>query len=380
MTPRTVVYISPSSRLLGARRSLLQLAANLDPARYRPVVITKPKGDLVDALKEAGVAVRPLFMGEWRKGRYLLSRPLKIAAIARIAREEGAALIHCNEFHSNPYAVRAARRAGNPPVVTHMRLTITARQIRNYDLRRADRVLCVSQAAARDFEVWSDWRERVEVVYNGVDLREFKSSLSRQEARNRLGLGASHFVVGQFGLISPRKRPHLLLNAAAILREDASLRDRLRVLLVGSPGRSDTEYARELHEIVAREGLLDMVRFIPFTPGVVDLYQACDVNALLSSEEGFGRTIIEAGALGIPSVGSRIGGIPELIEDGQTGFLVAGEDDGAELAERLRALDAVPGLCQEMGRTARTHVETHFSIQNHAQKIMEIYDRLLQST
>ena len=91
MTPRTVVYLSPSSRLLGARRSLLQLAANLDPARYRPVVITKPKGDLVDALEEAGVAVHPLFMGEWRKGRYLLSRPLKIAAIARIAREEGAA-------------------------------------------------------------------------------------------------------------------------------------------------------------------------------------------------------------------------------------------------------------------------------------------------
>jgi glycosyltransferase involved in cell wall biosynthesis len=113
---------------------------------------------------------------------------------------------------------------------------------------------------------------------------------------------------------------------------------------------------------------------------VVDLYQACDVNALVSSEEGFGRTIIEAGALGIPSVGSRIGGIPELIEDAQTGFLVGGEDDGAELAERLRALDAVPAMCQEMGRAARTRVETHFSIQRHARKIMEIYDRLLQST
>jgi glycosyltransferase involved in cell wall biosynthesis len=380
MTPRTVLYISPSSRLLGARRSLLQLTTNLDPARYRPVVITKPKGDLVDALEEAGVTVHPLFMGEWRKGRYFLSRPFKVAAIARIARRENAALIHCNEFHSNPYGVRAARRAGGLPVVTHMRLSITPRQIRNYDLCRAARVLCVSRAAARDFEVSEDWRERVEVVYNGVDLREFQSSLSLEEARARIGLSASDFVVGQFGLTSPRKRPHLLLRAAAILRNDATLRGRLRVLLVGSPGRSDASYAQELRETVAREGLEEMVRFIPFTPQVVDLYRACDVNTLVSNDEGFGRTIIEAGALGVPSVGAKVGGIPELILSGETGFLVSGEDDGAELAERLRTLSADPNWRREMGRAARTRVETHFSIQSHARKVMDIYDHLLKGT
>ena len=85
MPTRTILYLTPSSRLLGARRSLLQLATHLDPARYRPVVVAQGPGDLVDALRTAGVAVHLHFMGWWRKGRYMILRPFKIAGLARLA-------------------------------------------------------------------------------------------------------------------------------------------------------------------------------------------------------------------------------------------------------------------------------------------------------
>jgi glycosyltransferase involved in cell wall biosynthesis len=374
MPARTILYLTPSSRLLGARRSLLELATTLDPARYRPVVAAQGPGDLVDALNDAGIPVRLYFMGWWRKGRYMLLRPFKIAGLARLARAEGAALIHCNEFHSSPYAVRAARRAGGLPVVAHMRLSITPRQIRNYNLARADRVICVSQAAARDFDVWPDRDKRVEVIYNGVNLERFSADADRAQSRICLGLLESDFVVGQFGLISPRKRPHLLIRAAAILKNKVP---DLRVLIVGSPGRSDLDYARELESSVAAQGLEDRVRFVPFTPNVTSVYAACDLNALVSNDEGFGRTIIEAGAMCIPSVGTRIGGIPELIKDGETGYIVDDNDDGSQIASVLLEMAGNREKCREMGRRARRRVEAEFSIRRHAERVMDVYDRLL---
>ena len=434
MAPRTILYLTPSSRLLGARRSLLQLVTHLDPARYRPVVAVQTDGDLVEALQDAGVPVRRQFLGWWRKGRYMPLRPLRIWQLARLARHEGAALIHCNEFYSTPYAVRAAQHVRVPgdetqpsrrhsgdfaasslqplasslPVVAHMRLSITPRQIAQYDLRRAARILCVSEAAARDFDVWPDRATRVEVVYNGVDLDEFAPRISRGEARRRLGLADSGaaFVVGQFGLLSPRKRPHLLIEAAALAH--ARLPG-LRLLIVGSAGRSDGPYEAQLHALVVERGLGDSVRFVSFTPDVVNLFTACDVNALISNDEGFGRTIIEAAVQGIPSIGARVGGIPELIEDGRTGLLLPAENDSASrgqsdavtqaqfgaaardqvgaamqadgdpraLAEALVALGSDVARRAELGRAAHARVVERFSIARHAEQVMAVYDRLL---
>jgi glycosyltransferase involved in cell wall biosynthesis len=194
----------------------------------------------------------------------------------------------------------------------------------------------------------------------------------------RFRLGPEHFVIGQFGLVSPRKRIHLLLNAAALLKEGHLGNVQPRLLIVGSPGKSDLEYEQSLRRLVVDKGLQEIARFIPFTPDVADIYRACDVNVLVSNEEGFGRTIIEAGAMGIPSVGARVGGIPEIIEDGETGLLVPEDDDGTALADRLRLLISHPARRAEMGEAARRRVADLFSIEKHAERIMAIYDRLLE--
>ena len=154
--PKTVLYLTPSSKLLGARRSLLALADTLDSARWRPIVCGQSRGDLGHELAKHDIAFEVLKLGWWRKGKYFLRRPFAIRALAALVQSHKVDLIHCNEFYPNPYAVRARdiaeKKTGRRiPVVTHMRLTITERMIRNYDLRRAEAIAVVSEKAGEDF-------------------------------------------------------------------------------------------------------------------------------------------------------------------------------------------------------------------------------------
>lgn len=378
MPPRTVLHITPSARLLGARRSLLQLVTNLDPSRYRPVVAAQSEGALLDALRQAGVETHVLPLGWWRKGRDMLLRPWRIGQLARLAARTGAHILHCNEFYPAPYAVRAAARAGGIPVVAHMRLSITPRQLRHYHLERVARIVCVSQAAARDFAPWPpEWRRRVEVIYNGVDLRAFAPPGRRDATRRHLGLAPDDFVAAQFALVSPRKRQHLLIEAAAHLRDRLP---GLRVLIVGSPGKSDGPYAARLRRQVEERGLGDAVRFVDFTPDVAPLYEACDVNILVSNDEGFGRTPIEAGAMGIPSIGARVGGIPEVIADGETGTIVPADDDGSALARALADMAGDAERRHALGQAALRRARDTFSIERHVDRMMDLFDEVLRES
>src|SRR5688572_10952428 len=158
--------LTPSSRLLGARRSLLALAESLDPERWRPVVCGQTHGQLGEALDARGIPMHVLKLGWWRKAKYFLWRPFAIARLTALARSVGADLIHCNEIYPNPYAIRAAAAVrcpeGSPcegqtiPVVTHVRLSLKPGMIRKYDLQRADRIVVPSASLIQDFAELED--------------------------------------------------------------------------------------------------------------------------------------------------------------------------------------------------------------------------------
>ncbi|MBI1784511.1 glycosyltransferase, partial [Candidatus Sumerlaeota bacterium] len=157
-SPKNVLYLTPSVRLLGARRSLLTLVTHLDRSRWNPIVCGQSHGDLETELLDQNIPYKILKTGWWRKGKYFLWRPFAIAQLAALIRRLNVDLVHCNEIYPNPFAVRAAK-GRRVPVITHMRLTVTPRMIRNYDLRRAQMIIVPSEAAGRDFDIWPDREE-----------------------------------------------------------------------------------------------------------------------------------------------------------------------------------------------------------------------------
>jgi glycosyltransferase involved in cell wall biosynthesis len=145
-------------------------------------------------------------------------------------------------------------------------------------------------------------------------------------------------------------------------------------MFVGNAHRGQESFEKELRRRIEETPILrDRVHVFPYTRQILPYYEALDVNLLISREEAFGRTIIESAALGAPSIGSRVGGIPEIIADGSTGILVESEAVDP-LADAIFRLGFDPELRTRMGEAAFRHTAQNFSIASHAQKMMTLYD------
>lgn len=371
-----VLHLSPSVRLLGARQSLLTLVTHLDRERYEPLVaVPFRQGGLPEALDEIAVKHHTVRMGQWRKVKFWWRIPIDVNALTRIARREKIGLIHCNEPHVIPYALKVAEKL-RLPVVSHLRLdNVDQKLVTNYSLAKVDHTIAVSEAVAAQMDPFVENRtERVTVVPNGVDAEAMLArALKREEARKRFGLKPGDLLLAQVGLISPRKQCHIAIEAFSKI---AWKFGSARLYFVGNPGKSDGAYAKALQADIERRGLLDRVMLLPFRRDIETLYAALDLNMLVSEQEGFGRVLIEAGAFGVPSIASTAGGIPEVVTDGESGLLVP-PGDPAAIAKALEAALSSEPYRAQLGEAMRQKVMDRFSGEAHAQMVMDVFDKVL---
>ncbi|MBX3730392.1 MAG: glycosyltransferase family 4 protein [Candidatus Sumerlaeia bacterium] len=366
-----ILFLTPSVRLLGARQSLLALVTHL-PSRVEPLVVCPAATGLTEQLQHFAVPVEVIPHGAWRKvtGR-LTAHFRQIPALRRLLRHFRPDLIHCNEYHSVPQAVTAVGdRGGRVGVTAHVRLGLPPGHIAKYRLEGCRRIVAVSQAC-KSLLAGTPLEARTDVVYNGVDVRNLTGRPADRSLRAQFGWADDDLVVGLLGLVSPRK--HQLVAAEAVARANARGVP-VRLLLAGDAFKSSLDYGHRLRERLAAEDLRGKAQWVPFAADVAPLYSACDANLLISAEEGFGRTIIEAGALGVPSIGTRIGGIPELIREGETGYLV-GEGSVEDLSDCLERLWRDRARLTAIGDAARRHVLAHFTIEAHVAAMIDFWQR-----
>ncbi len=372
-----ILFLTPSVRLLGARQSLLALVQRL-PNDVEPLVICPGEGGLTEELRQFNVSCEVVPHGAWRKlGGWLTANLRQMPQLRRIAQEFAPNIIHCNEFHSTPQGVMVARAWGNSGgkvgVTSHIRLGITPRQIKNYHLAGCQRIVAVSDACRSLFE-GSGLIDRVRVVYNGVDVSRFSGATRDRSLRESFGWGDETLVFGLLGLVSPRKNQ--MIAAEAIAQANAAGVP-ARLLLAGDAFKSTLEYGDRLRERLKADDLRDKVQWLPFQQDVASLYGAMDVNMLISGEEGFGRTIIEAGAMGIPSIGARTGGIPELIRESESGWLVP-EGDASALATAMGEIWGMREKLAKVGESAQKHVTANFTIEAHVEAMMHVWNEVLE--
>jgi D-inositol-3-phosphate glycosyltransferase len=235
----------------------------------------------------------------------------------------------------------------------------------------ADRLVANTDQEARQLvEHYGADPARTLVVPPGVDLDRFSPG-DRRAARRSVGVPADALLLLFVGRIQPLKAPDVLLGAAAqMLADDPSLRDRLRVHVIGAPSGSGLEAPRQLQELAARLGIADVVRFLPPQPPqrLAEHYRAADVTVVPSHNESFGLVALEAQACGTPVVAAAVGGLRTAVRDGVSGVLVDGHDPAGYAA----AVRTVLARRELLGAGARRHA-SQFSWERTADSLVDAY-------
>lgn len=207
---------------------------------------------------------------------------------------------------------------------------------------------------------------KVFVIPNGVDVDRFQPRPANERLRAELGLPSAAPVVGIVAALRPEKDHELFLRMAARVREEVPA---ARFLLVGDGPRRE-----ELKSLTGTLGLAHAVHFLGTRSDVPELLGLMDVLVLCSRMEANPVCILEAMALGLPVVATRVGSIPQSVSDGETGFLAESGDEAA-LASHVSRLLLNPPRARRMGQAGREKAVAHHSLE----RMVEGYERLIES-
>ena len=357
---KTVLHTESSPGLGGQEVRTLTEARWTGERGWRVLVAGQPGGRFVERAREAGLETLAVRMrGAW-------DLPA-VYRLARIIRRERVDIVHTHSSVDGWIGGLAAR-ATAVPVVRTRHVSIRIRRRLNPVYRwLADRVI-TSGEAIRKLVIEAGVRpERAVAIPAGVDLAEFSGTADGEAMRERLGL--SRPVIGSVAMFRGSKGHAPLLDAFAAVH---ARRPSARLLLVGDGIR------RAWVEGLAKErGLGDAVCFTGFRSDVPDLLRAMDCFVLASTRtEGVPQSLLQAFAAGVPAVGSAIGGIPEVIADGETGTLVEPDDPGA-LAVAIEAILANPAAAATRARAARKLVEERYSHVAAVSRLLALYDEVM---
>jgi D-inositol-3-phosphate glycosyltransferase len=250
---------------------------------------------------------------------------------------------HVASFHTLAEVKRRAR----PGESEHVRRATSERQI----ACEADRIVVWSEHERNALmQLYGADPDRVQIIPPGVDVKKFRP-LDRRASRERLGLGDGRILL-YVGRLERLKGVDILFRAVAAL-DDAS---DVRVIVIG--GSANSPELSRLRRVAASLGIDGRVSFRGSLPQeqLPEFYSAADICVLPSFYESFGLAALEAAACGTPVVASRVGGLPTIVKDGETGYLVAWRCPGP-FQERLEVLLRNENLRRQMGLAARRHAE-----------------------
>jgi len=205
-------------------------------------------------------------------------------------------------------------------------------------------------------------------IPNGVDTEVFKPGQAADaDLRRHFGMDDGAPLIGFVGRLSVEKGPEVFLRSVLLMR---SALPAARFVMVG-----DGPMREQLAQFIDRFGLADCVHLAGLRDDMPAIYRQLDAVVSTSNSEALPLALMEAMASGLPIVATRVGGVPDLVEQGSTGWLV-GPRDFEGVASQVMRLFGVPGVARQMGRQARTRALERFSIGDNVERTAELLTRL----
>jgi glycosyltransferase involved in cell wall biosynthesis len=364
--PLKVLVFQDRFQLGGQERQTVLNVRTMDRTRFEPVVATlHDDGEHLDDL--AAVGVRP-FVFDIGRAMLRANTALQVARLVRFVQQEGIRIVHAQDLYTNLLGALVGRVARVPVIVTRVdlghQLTGRRRLLLALASRQAQRVLvnalCIREHAIRD----GVEPDRITVVRNGVDLPELDRAARRGPDGPVPEPGA---VVCVANMHHPVKGQTDLLHA---MREVVRDRPEARLVLVGDGAR------RPLLERCARQlGIAEHCHFLGHRRDVAAILARARLAVSASHAEGISNAILEAMAARLPVVATAVGGSPEIVREGEDGFLVPPGAPAALARRILELLDDAP-LRARLGARGRAIVEREFSLEQMRASYDALYEDL----
>ncbi|MFA5087597.1 MAG: glycosyltransferase [Candidatus Omnitrophota bacterium] len=363
-----ILYIIEELELGGAERVVIDLARSLDRGRYSAkVCCLRQKGDFAFVLEDEGIEV--IELGKKPGIDFLI-----IPKLIRVIKDNKIALVHTHLWVANFWGRLAAILARVPVIITEHNVDVW----KKWPHKMADRLLapftkkiCVVSEQVKRF-----YREEVgiaagklEVVYNGIESLQGRAPDAEiEKLRNELKLTEDIPAVVNISRLVAAKANHLFIEAVRVLdRRNISF----KAFIIGDGPLKATLVAQG-QDLIDRGKLV----FTGMRKDVSTILDITAVSALSSTREGLSVVVLEAMAKGIPFVATDVGGNPEQIIDGETGFLVPANNAEA-LAEAISRILQDPDLARKMSEQAVRRVSEHFSLERMVKRMEEIYGEFI---
>ncbi len=359
-------YLAPAGKELG----IIKLIRHMDPRQYENTIVVLNEIRESECLRLDGLNIIEMD----HPGGNSIRLPLRLSKVFRSNQFD---IIHTHSWGTLVEGILGAKIAGSPGIVHGEHGTFPDaflhRKVQRLFWGMSDRVLSVSGELRDRLSRTTGFPARkIKVILNGVDEQQFyPSEQLRQDFRKLFHFSESDFIIGMVGRLTRVKNQLMMLRAAAeLIRQE----EPVQVVIVGGFAVGD-DVEKELRSFVRDAGIERFVHFLGFRDDINRFYNGFDVFALTSLSEGCSNVIQEAMICGKPVVATRVGGNPELVKDGETGFLVD-LDDYQSLARRLRELKNDRPLLHRLGQQARQHARRKFSLSIMVQTYESLYREL----
>jgi glycosyltransferase involved in cell wall biosynthesis len=352
-----IIYIITNLNFGGAEKLLLDIVRYLDKSRYEVKVLTvMGDGPLVLDFEKAGVAVK-IFEKKNKLGIGVIWR------IYKYLKQEKPQIVHTHLFGGDTWGRLAAILARVPIIIstehnTNLDEGFLKRLVKKILSFFTKKIIAVSQAV-KNYSVVVDHinEKKMIVIPNGIEIDKFMMIPEKEYSRPP--------VIGIIGRLEKQKGHEFLFEALNLIK---NIPWALWVVGQGSLGPRLEKLAKDLD-------LRERIIFLGARRNIRELLGQIDIFVLPSLWEGLGLAVLEAAAAGKPIVASRVGGVPEIIEDGKTGILVEPKNIKS-LAEGLERVLLREGEAREMGRRAKKEI-VKFDVKNMIVAYEKLYERLI---
>lgn len=362
-----VLQLISSGGYYGAENMLLNLCASQESAGCRNSLLLfynvhVPNVEFYERARRRGISVRMVHC----KGRADMNA---VRQIQDYIQEDAIDLVHTHGYKADLYGYVAAKRAGKPLVATcHNWVGGTAalgiyNRLDRLVLKRFNAIAAVSDAVRERLLASGIAPARIKTIANGVDVEAFERSQSVPAPEISGGK-----IIGVVARLDLQKGFEFLFSA---VRELSRSFPGIKVVISGEgPDRQAIE------QMIERDGLRNSVVLAGQQSDMPGVYAAMDVFVLPSLNEGLPMTVLEAMAASRPVIATRVGAVPRVVRDGETGLLV-NPGDAAALRDAIARLLTDPDLCQRMSTQAHDWVQRNFTSEVMARQYRTMYDQVL---